>query len=102
MKNGLYSVHIHMLDGVRGRDSGVLFLRDGELIGGDPISGRSAHTPSITGHGKVISAPISTRPLPTPSFARYSPGRKSPADFQGRLPTTGPRCSAPPWLVAEA
>jgi len=24
MKNGLYSVHIHMLDGVRGRDSGVL------------------------------------------------------------------------------
>jgi hypothetical protein len=36
MKNGLYSVHIQMLDGVRGRDSGVLYLRDGVLIGGGP------------------------------------------------------------------
>ena len=36
MKNGLYSVHIHMLDGVKGRDSGVLVLRDGVLIGGGP------------------------------------------------------------------
>jgi hypothetical protein len=36
MKNGLYSIHIHMLDGVRGRDSGVLILRDGVLLGGGP------------------------------------------------------------------
>jgi len=36
MKNGLYSIHIHMLDGVKGRDSGVLILRDGILIGGGP------------------------------------------------------------------
>ena len=36
MKNGLYSVHIHMLDGIRGRDSGVLVLRNGVLIGGGP------------------------------------------------------------------
>ena len=36
MRNGLYSIHIHMLDGVRGRDSGVLILRDGELVGGGP------------------------------------------------------------------
>jgi len=36
MKNGLYSMHIHMLDGVRGRDSGVLVLRDGTLLGGGP------------------------------------------------------------------
>jgi hypothetical protein len=35
-KNGLYSIHIHMLDGVKGRDSGVLILRDGRLIGGGP------------------------------------------------------------------
>lgn len=37
MKNGLYSIHIHMLDGVRGRDSGVLILRDGTLLGGGPF-----------------------------------------------------------------
>lgn len=36
MKNGLYSIHIHMLDGVRGRDSGILVLRDGVLLGGGP------------------------------------------------------------------
>jgi hypothetical protein len=36
MKNGLYSIHIHMLDGVRGRDSGIIILRDGVLLGGGP------------------------------------------------------------------
>jgi hypothetical protein len=36
MQNGLYSVHIHMLDGVKGRDNGVLILHDGVLIGGGP------------------------------------------------------------------
>ena len=36
MRNGLYSIHIQMLDGVKGRDSGVLILRDGELLGGGP------------------------------------------------------------------
>lgn len=36
MKNGLYSIHVHMLDGVKGRDSGILILRDGVLLGGGP------------------------------------------------------------------
>jgi hypothetical protein len=36
MRNGLYSIHMHMLDGVKGRDSGVLILRDGVLLGGGP------------------------------------------------------------------
>jgi hypothetical protein len=36
MKNGLYSVHIQMLDGVRGRASGVIVVRDGVILGGDP------------------------------------------------------------------
>src|SRR3981189_3697536 len=36
MKNGFYYIHIHMLDGVRGRDSGVFVLRNGVLIGGGP------------------------------------------------------------------
>jgi T3SS negative regulator,GrlR len=36
MRNGLYSIHIYMLDGVRGRDSGVIVLRDGVLLGGGP------------------------------------------------------------------
>jgi hypothetical protein len=36
MRNGLYSIHMHMLDGVKGRDSGVMILRDGKLLGGGP------------------------------------------------------------------
>ena len=36
MKNGLYSLHMHMLDGVKGRDSGILILRDGNFLGGGP------------------------------------------------------------------
>src|SRR5258708_20806564 len=47
MKNGLYSIHIHMLDGVRGRDSGVLLLRNGVLIGGGaPFLAVGSLTPS--------------------------------------------------------
>ena len=36
LKNGLFSIHIEMLDGVAGRDSGVTILRDGQLISGGP------------------------------------------------------------------
>jgi hypothetical protein len=36
MKNGLYSIHTYMLDGVKGRDVGVIILRDGVLLGGGP------------------------------------------------------------------
>src|SRR5438874_13492404 len=36
VKNGLYSIHTHMLDGVKGCDSGLLILRDGVLVGGGP------------------------------------------------------------------
>ena len=36
MRNGLYSVHIQMGDGVHGQASGVIALRDGTILGGDP------------------------------------------------------------------
>jgi hypothetical protein len=36
MRNGLYSVHILFGDGVKGRASGVIVLRDGSIFGGDP------------------------------------------------------------------
>jgi len=35
MRDGLYSIHIRMLDGVRGRANGVIILRGGRLLGGD-------------------------------------------------------------------
>jgi hypothetical protein len=36
VKNGFYSLHIWTLDGDEGPASGMIFLRDGLLLGGDP------------------------------------------------------------------
>jgi hypothetical protein len=36
MRNGLYSVHTYLLDGVKGRSGGVIIIRDGAILAGDP------------------------------------------------------------------
>ena len=35
MKNGLYSIHVTLLDGRVGKGSGVIMFRDGQIVGGD-------------------------------------------------------------------
>lgn len=35
MRNGLYSIHVDLLDGRSGKGSGVVVFRDGEILGGD-------------------------------------------------------------------
>jgi hypothetical protein len=35
MKNGLYSIHVGLLDGRSGKGSGVIVFRDGQIFGGD-------------------------------------------------------------------
>jgi hypothetical protein len=35
MKNGLYSIHVTLLDGRVGKGSGVIVFRDGQILGGD-------------------------------------------------------------------
>jgi hypothetical protein len=35
MKNGLYSIHVTLLDGRSGKGSGVVMFRDGRILGGD-------------------------------------------------------------------
>ena len=35
IKNGLYSIHIRMLDGIDGGNTGVMVVRDGRIHGGD-------------------------------------------------------------------
>lgn len=35
MRNGLYSIHVHLLDGRNGKGSGVVVFRDGRIVGGD-------------------------------------------------------------------
>lgn len=93
---------VHMLDGVKGRDSGVLILRDGRFLGGGPYFWSTGSYTVAAGTWKGDCAPTSTRRFPTRSFAHYSEARKSPAGFPGRLPMTKPRCSAPRWSAAAA
>ncbi|WP_050625790.1 GrlR family regulatory protein [Bradyrhizobium viridifuturi] len=35
MKNGLYSIHVTLLDGRVGKGSGVILFRNGQILGGD-------------------------------------------------------------------
>src|SRR5829696_5952056 len=35
MNNGLYSIHVTLLDGRTGKGSGVILFRDGQILGGD-------------------------------------------------------------------
>ena len=35
MRNGLYSIHVDLLDGRSGRGSGVIMFYDGSIRGGD-------------------------------------------------------------------
>ena len=35
MKNGLYSIHVDLLDGRSGKGSGVIVFREGKVFGGD-------------------------------------------------------------------
>ena len=103
MKNGLYSVHVYMLDGVRGRDSGVLILRDGTMIGGGPYFWSSG---SYTVGNWHLEGPSSHQPahaaLRIPSYDRCWAGRKSPVVSPGHSPMTGPKCSEPPSPAPEA
>ena len=47
MRNGLYSIHVELLDGRNGRGSGVVVFRDGQIRGGDAFL-------YYVGHYKVV------------------------------------------------
>jgi hypothetical protein len=83
MKNGLYSFHIHMLDGVRGRDSGILVLRDGALMGGGPYfwSVGSYTVGNGTWKGQLITNQHT--PLADPFARSVSGGQEVTSGFSG-------------------
>lgn len=80
MKNGLYSIHIQMLDGVKGRASGIIILRDGILLGGDPYFWSMGSYRSGKGSWKGE--------LVTHQHTPYRDGAARPV-FGGREVTTG-------------
>ena len=70
MKNGLYSIHVKMLDGHPDRGSGVLVLRDGDMLGGNASL---FYTGSYTFDGRkwkgeLVTCPHSRNPGRTTVF----------------------------------
>jgi hypothetical protein len=89
MRNGLYSVHVHMLDGVRGRDSGVLILRDGTLLGGGPYFW-SVGTYTVgngTWKGELVTNQHT--PLADPFLRTLSNGQEVSSGFSGTFSGDG-------------
>jgi hypothetical protein len=76
MKNGLYSIHIYMLDGIKGHDSGVIMIRDGVLFGGGPYFWSVG---SYTVGNRTWKGNLVTNPLIRPLFA----GREVSTGFSG-------------------
>jgi hypothetical protein len=55
MRNGLYSLHVDLLDGRSGRGSGVAVFRDGQIRGGDAYL---FYTGSYTVTGDVFKGEV--------------------------------------------
>ena len=55
MKNGLYSIHVELLDGRAGKGSGVILFRDGQILGGDAYL---FYTGSYTASGNAFKGEV--------------------------------------------
>jgi hypothetical protein len=83
MKNGLYSIHIEMLDGINGRASGVMWLENGKLLGGDPYFWSEG---AYTIHQGTFKGGLVTRqhtPYPDLSARPVFAGREVTTGFSG-------------------
>jgi hypothetical protein len=89
MKNGLFSIHIRMLDGVEGRDSGVTILRDGHLISGGPyfwsVGAYTAGNGTWKGHFSTNQHTPFSNSLVRPLFG----GREVTSGFSGTYTDDG-------------
>lgn len=95
MRNGLYSIHMRMLDGVRGRDSGVIILRDGKLIGGGPYFWSIGTYTVGEGTWKGELTTNQHTPLADPFTRPLSGGQEVSSGFSGT-------CSARRWSAQKA
>jgi T3SS negative regulator,GrlR len=83
MKNGLYSIHIHMLDGVKGRDSGVLILHDGAFLGGGPYFWSTGSYTAADGTWKGHLRTNQHTPFPDPLVRPLFGGQEVNSGFSG-------------------
>ena len=83
MKNGLNSIHIHMLDGIKGRDSGVLILRDGAFLGGGPYFWSTGSYTVADGTWKGHLRTNQHTPFPDPLVRPLFGGQEVNSGFSG-------------------
>jgi hypothetical protein len=75
MKNGLYSIHVSLLDGRSGKGSGVIVFRDGQILGGDAYLFYTG-TYSVKGDtfkGEVLVQRHTSSPDANPLFGGATP-----------------------------
>src|SRR6202051_4211522 len=75
MKNGLYSIHVTLLDGRVGKGSGVILFRDGQIPGGDAylFSTGSYTVKDDTFKGEVLVQRHTSSPDANPLFGGPNP-----------------------------
>ena len=75
MKNGLYSIHVGLLDGRSGKGSGVIVFREGHILGGDAYlyyTG-SYSVKADTFKGEVLMQHHTRSPEASPLFGGANP-----------------------------
>jgi hypothetical protein len=76
IRNGLYSIHIRMLDGVDGGNTGVMVLHDGKIRGGDAFFDYIGSYSSANGKwkGEIINHEHTPSQGERPVFGGYEVG----------------------------
>lgn len=76
MRNGLYSIHVGLLDGRSGKGSGVVIFRDGRLLGGDAYL---FYTGSYVAKGDAFKGEVTVQQhTPSPDANPLFGGQKHP------------------------
>lgn len=83
MINGLYSIHVNLLDGRTGRGSGVIVFRDGKLLGGDAYL---FYTGSYTTRDNAMRGEvIINQHTPSPDERPLFGGQQVSIGFSGKI-----------------
>jgi hypothetical protein len=76
IRNGLYSIHIRMLDGIDGGNTGVMMLHDGRIRGGDGFFGYIGAYTGANGRwkGEIVNHEHTASQGERPVFGGYEVG----------------------------
>ena len=86
--NGLYSLHIRMLDGVDGGNTGVMVLHDGRIRGGDGFFDYIGSYTAANGKwkGEIVNHEHTPSKGERPVFGGYESASDFPAPTAGQGP----------------